>query len=208
MATRLTHISNINVPVYYSCRCQKCNEVGFNTGMIRYSAQATTKDPTRFNKESTRNRAERLLAGTWKDFVLLFMSYPNQYDPDLLSSLNSDSSKCEKCKRRYSWKGDGRAFFILGIILISLAIPVGLISLILAFLEVTSFVAWLVFAVSVGIIAFAFVFEKHHKNKISKIPIRYLPVFGTEDAEIIEYANKRGIKVLTPEETFAVVSNE
>ena len=214
MASRYTSTSTISVPVYYSWRCQKCDEVNFSAGVVRFSAEASTTDPSRFKREYVKESAKEQVSKMWKDSMLPFVSFPSQYDPGSLELLISNSYKCTKCKETCAWKKRGVKQIVWGIFK-GLTIPaffIAILSLIFAIIGETITTAWVVFGVSAGFVVGVFlvdrVVEKKKTIRISKIPKRYLPVIGTANQEVIEYASTKGMRILTPEETISAAFNE
>ena len=202
MATRITYTSTIRVPIYASWKCSKCNEINFSLGNIKCESQATTNSWRRAKQDDARNKASSMAQTDWKGHALQIICNPRNNAQNMRGDLFLNKTKCTNCRTKPKWdKGTGY------LIISSLAIIPTIISGLIAFILLRSFVAWLIFAISLGAFVYGIVTEKAFIKTIANLPQEYMPVIGSLNEELIDYAKRYGKTVPTPDDTVKMVGN-
>lgn len=201
MSTRTTYTSTIRVPVYAGWKCPCCGETNFSFGNIVCRRSAATSSLRPSKHEEAKDEASRLVQNEWQQNALDII-FNLQKDPQKIrNDLFFQNTNCTKCGKKPKWdKGTGY------LILFSLSFFSAIISGLLAISMKTSWIAWLVFAAFLGIILYCIINEEAYKKAIVKMPAEYLPVIGTQNAALLEFAERQGKKLPTPDETIRIVS--
>lgn len=202
MATRTTYTSTIRVPIYASWKCPFCREINFSFGDIVYQRAVTTSSLRRSKQEEAKNEASKRAQSEWQQNALEIIIKPKKDPQKLRSDLFFQSTNCTKCDKKPRWdKGMGY------MTLMSLSLVPAIISGISAIGMKTSWIAWLAFAAFLGAIAYGFVTEKSYKRMIVNLPVEYLPVIGSQNEELLMYANRRGYELPSPDDTMQIVDD-
>ena len=205
MSTKTTYRASIEVPVYFAWRCQKSNEINFNYASLQHVELDSTTSFSKDEKEAARKRAINKVEGSWKDQVLDILEHPNQHGSHLISSLTTSFGiTCSKCNKNCLWYIKGRGAYLVQMFV---ALPIAVLFLILAIGNAEEISLWVFFAVAAAFFAQPLIKEGIILNKIKKLPDKYMPVFGTKNEELLDYAEKKGIEFPTPEEAVSIVSS-
>jgi len=202
MATRITYTASIRVPIYASWKCANCNEVNFSMGSIVCKREETTNSWRRAKQEEAKNIASHRAQTDWKGHAFDIVFNPRNNAQDFRNDLFLQNTKCKKCGTKPKWiKGTGN------LIITSLAIVSAIISGLIAFILLRSLIAWLFFAISLGAIMYGIVTEKLFEKTLANFPQEYMPVIGSLNEELIEYAKQHGKTIPTPDDTIKMVRN-
>lgn len=202
MATRTTYTSTIRVPVYASWKCPCCGEKNFSWGNIVCQRAVTTSSLRWSKQEEAKNEASRRAQNEWKQNALDIIFNPQMNPQNMRSDLFFQNTNCTKCGKKPKWdKGMGY------MALLSLSFMPAIISGMVAIAMKTSWIAWLVFATFLGAIVYCFVTEKAYKKTMASMPLEYLPVIGSQNKELLVFAEQQGKRLPTPDETIQIVGN-
>ncbi len=89
--------------------------------------------------------------------------------------------------------------------IMSLSLIPAIISGIVAINMKTSWVAWLIFAVALGVFVYCIVSEKTYIKTLREMSAEYLPVIGSLNDELIAAAKHQGKKLPSPDETIQLI---
>ena len=64
---------------------------------------------------------------------------------------------------------------------------------------------WLIFLALLAVIAYSYLCEPLYASMMAKLPREYIPVFGSLNEELVDFAKKWGKPMMRPEETMEVV---
>ena len=202
MGSRTTYTSTITVPVYASWKCEHCGEINFAAGNIVCKRQESTSSWRNSKHEEAKARAHDLAQAEWVGETYKIISNPNENAMAMYSNFFLQNTSCTNCKKKPRWEKHAKFLPLVG-----LAMPVALISGIVAFTSLTSLSAWLVFACSAGFIAWGIIRENMYPKMMSTYPKQFTPVIGSLNAELAEYAAQRGSSIPTPDECIEIVKN-
>ncbi len=200
MASKTIYTSTIRVPVYAGWRCPKCDEILYSEGVIAFRQQAQTFSWNKEEKEATATKASRLAKEGWADEAVRIIGDPRGNAQLVRNELFLNSTKCPKCRKKPKWdKGTAYMASIL-------AFVPAIISGVIAFGLKTNIVAWAVFAVLLVAFLYGFVSEIVYKNMMSTLPLRYTPIIGSFNEELLTCAEKHGVTVHSPSECISILS--
>lgn len=200
MARRTTYTSTITVPVYASWKCPKCGEKNFSFGNIIYQRQASSSSLRSSKQNEAKERASSMAQSEWKDNALEIIFNPRKDATKLRENLFIQNTNCTKCNAKPKWdRGTGYATIL------ALSILPAIFSGIFAFLDPTSIVAWVIFAASIGAFIYGIASGIIYRKRIASMPDEHLPVIGSLNEELIEYAALQGKSIPTPNETMRIV---
>ena len=202
MARRTTYTSTIRVPIYASWKCPSCGEKNFSLGNITCTRQETTSSLRKSKQEEAKNEASSRAQNDWKQNAVDIIFNPQKNPQNLRNDLYLQNTNCTKCGKKPSWdKGNGY------MTLLALSFVPAIISGIVAISMKTSWIAWLIFAALLGAIVYCFVSEIAYKKSIVNMSKEYLPVMGSQNNELIAYAERQGRKLLSPDETLQMAGS-
>lgn len=200
MATRTTYTSTISVPSYASWKCEKCGEINFAVGTTRCQQQESTTSFRNSKQEEAKLRASDLVHTHWTDHVLKIMLEPNQMAQEFRKDFSLENTDCTKCGAKPRWDKDMKYLSWL-----ALSFTPAIFSGIVAIAAQTNIVAWLIFIGLLSVIIYGVVSESSYKKMMKTLPKEYIPVIGSLNQELVEYANKLGKKIPTPDESIEIV---
>lgn len=200
MATRTSFVAGISVPVYGSWKCAHCGEANFSIGVIGCKRQVTTTALRRSRQEEARERAASLVQSEWASDACAIISDPRNNARSMFSNLTLESTRCSKCGKRAKWHRS-RKLQGWGAICILPAIFVGT----LAIGGEAGVVTWLIFLALLAVIAYSYLCEPLYASMMAKLPKEYIPVLGSLNEELVDFAKKWGKPMMRPEETMEVV---
>ncbi len=200
MASRTVYTSTITVPVYASWKCEECGEVNFATGAIVCKRQESSSSWRPSKQQEAEERAAAQAREEWAGDAYKIISDPNHSGHAMYSNFFLQNTKCTKCGKKPRWNKNAKFIPIIGLVM-----TVGLISGIAAFAEPTSVIAWLIFIACVSFIAWGIIREEVYNKMMIKLPTNSIPVIGSLNEELIDYAAKLGKKIPNPDECIAIV---
>ena len=200
MATRTTYTSTITVPVYASWKCEECGEINIATGVIACKRQETTSSWRPSKQREAEEMAAKRAQAEWVGETYQIISDPNNYAQEMRNGLYLQNTHCTKCGKKPKWHKDMK-YLTWGIFCLTPTIISGIIAIVMG----TSPVAWLIFGAFLAIIATAFISEPRYKKMMKNLPKEYTPVLGSLNPELVEYANKFGKTIPTPDECIEIV---
>ena len=202
MGSRTTYTSTVTVPVYASWKCEHCGEINFSAGNIVCRRTESTSSWRNSKHEEAKSKAHQLAQAEWAGDAYRIINDPNHNAMAMYSSFFLQNTSCTQCKKKPRWEKHAKFLPLVG-----LAMPVALISGIIAFASLTSLSAWLVFACSAGFIVWGIAREEIYKKMMPNYPKQYTPVIGSLNAELIEYANHLGATIPSPDGCIEIAKN-
>lgn len=199
MASRTIYTSTVTVPVYASWKCEHCGELNFSTGVIAYRKEQTTRSWSSSVRNEVKARVHRLANAEWVENAYYIITDPNENAQDLRSCFTLQNTRCKKCGKKPRWDKN-----MNHVGLCALCIVPALISGIVLLCSITSFSAWLVFAILMSIVVYGFVTEPQYRNTMAELPKEYTPIIGSLNSDIIKYASQHGILIPTPDECISI----
>lgn len=200
MATKTTFVATVSVPVYGSWKCAHCGEVNFSIGVIGCKRQVTTTALRKSRQEEARSEAAHLAQSEWASNACAIISDPKNNARSMFSNLTLKSTRCSKCGKRAKWYRSNKLQG-WGAICIFPAIFLGVFAL----SGKAGVGTWLIFLALLAVIAYSYLCEPLYVNMIAKLPSEYMPVLGSVNQELIDFAKKWGKPMMRPEETMEVV---
>ena len=197
MGYRRVYTSTIRVPIYAGWRCQNCNEVNFAQGIISCMGQYSTNSIRSSKQEEAKAKASAQAQQAWLRNAFNIIHYTKQYPTEVRNNLIFQNTRCTKCKKKPKWDNNTNLVFIFCTLGIILSIISGLVT----FALLTNVIAWAIFVAIVGItIGVPMFIEKNYKNYMASLPAKYVPVIGSHNLELKEYAVAQGVDLPTPEQ--------
>lgn len=202
MASKTIYTSTISVPIYASWKCPFCNVSNFSKGFIKCQYETSSSSWSSKKQNDAKERASSLVREKWTEYAFGIISHPETHSQEVRNDLIMENTNCTNCGKKPKWdKG------MVYLNLISFAILPLIISGIVAFSMKNSIIAWIIFAVLLGIVMFGFISKKQYRKLMLNMPKQYMPVIGSLNEDLIAYAAEKGNKLLTPEECIANISN-
>lgn len=204
MGTRTTSTTTVNVPVYAAWECSHCGEKIFSDGVFSFSASSSTRAfPTKKELERIKNDSKEYAEELWKKKALGVITNPIKNYSRFRQSLHIYDNICPKCGNKEKWNKDMGYMSIF-----ALNFTPTIISLICLIASPSSLWAWLFFLIFGTIFVFCIYSEYHFKTILKKIPSKSMPVIGSLNPELKEYAKENNYNILTPQEVLTQISAE
>lgn len=200
MATYRTYMSSISVPVYASWKCPYCKAKNFSVGNIVCERRISTTSIIKYKQEDAKNEALNRVRSEWKQNALNIILYPKRNPKSMRSGFFLQNTKCIQCGKKPKWDKD------MGYVnLLALSFMPAIFSGLIAIGLKTSWKAWLIFAAFLGVIIYCIINDKTYEKAIKNMQEEYLPVIGSLNEELLAYAELRGQRLPSPEETLQIV---
>ena len=199
MAYRTVYTSTITLPVYASWKCEKCDEVNFSKGAITCSRQASSSSLRNSKQEAASNRASTLVHEAWTSDALKIILAPRENPQEVRAHLSVQNSTCCQCGAKARWDKDMKYMT-----LVSLGLFPAIISGIFAMAARTNITAWAIFSVFLGMTIIGIYSEMSYKKMMKSFPLKYTPVIGSLNSELLAYAHSMHKKVPTPDEAIEI----
>ena len=202
MSTRTVYTTTITVPIYASWKCHKCGTSNYSLGEIVYNGKSSSGSFFKSKHETAKKTASDQALSNWKDNAIKIIYDPRNNTEKIRNYLSVHYTNCSKCNTKPKWDKGTKYLVVL-----SLSLAPTLISGLVAICMLKSVVAWLIFAVFLGLFLYPWFDEKAFKKTMQTIPNEYLPIIGSLNKELVDYAEHRGKTILTPDETKEAVLN-
>ncbi len=203
MATKVEYTSTISVPVYAAWKCPKCNCVNANNGIIQTQGTTTSYSTKKDKLEAAKDKAMSYTESQWRKNVLNLITDPRSFPESFRSCLKLGKVKCTNCGKQPKWNKSAPFLTILMV----LAIFVGLIMLYPIIKGQATLTVWLILAACALIVFGVIQSDKIFEKRITTLPDQYVPVIGTQNEEMLVYADHYGKKIPTPEECIAIANS-
>lgn len=200
MGSKTVYTSSVSVPIYASWKCEHCGEVNFATGAIVCQRQESTSSWRSSKQREVKERVANLVEAEWAGEAYEIISDPNHNGSAMYSKFFLENTNCTNCGKKPRWDKHAKFLSLLG-----LCVPAGIISGIAAFSMLTSIGAWLIFLACVAFIVWGVAREEVYKKMMPKLPTKYTPVIGSQNAELIAYADELGETIPSPDKCIAIV---
>ena len=199
MASRTVYTSIISIPAYASWKCEECGEVNFSRGVIECKREETSR--IMFYSKKIEQRVTAQAEADWAPNALKIISDTNNSGSEIYNNcFRLEYKRCAKCGKKPRWNKNVRFLFLLPFCFVGV-----LLGGYAAFVDAASVDAWLILFASIGIIACYILREVLYKRMLRKLPKKYTPVIGSDNYELIEYAESLGKKIPDPDECIAIV---
>ena len=193
MAQYTTYTASVDVPVFAGWKCPHCSTWNLASGIINCTRSATTSSILSSRREAAESKAYDDAQSEWKQNAMSVISEMKYHPETLRNCLYLNNVHCKNCKKKAKWyKGKGYSV-VLALSFLPLIIS-GFFAWVESYGE-GSLIALLIFIAICGVTAFSFVMKLVCKNAIKKMPEEYLPVIGSENKELREYAQRYGNKL-------------
>ena len=199
MAYRTVYTSTITLPVYASWKCEKCDEVNFSKGAITCSRQASSSSLRNSKQEAASNRASALAHEAWTSDALKIILAPRENPQEVRAHFSVQNSTCCQCGAKARWDKDMKYMT-----LVSLSLFPAIFSGIFAIAARTNITAWAIFAVFLGMAIAGIYSEISYKKMMKSLPLKYTPVIGSLNGELLAYAHSMQKKIPTPDEAIEI----
>ena len=209
MATKTIYTAKCSVPIYSGWRCPYCDTVNTSDGEITYQRQTASSSLSIGKQNAAKQRASSLVESEWAYSVLNTILYPKRHAKELLNNMVIYNTKCCKCHKRAKWDKSiiNRVIQLVQIILLMPAV----ICLVLCTLTILGgkydYWRWVLLGVSFAVLLSKYVFEKQYAKKLSSIPGKYAPVFGSLNSELYSAALQQKNTIPSPAEVIAIINS-
>ncbi len=200
MATRTVYTSTITVPIYAGWKCPKCGEKNFTDGVVTCKRETSSASLRSSKQEEAKAMASQQARNDWLDNALAIMLEPASHPTEVRNGLHLRNTKCTRCGKKPEWDKDTR--YIGWCVL---ALMPAIIAGVVAIAMKTNVVAWLVFLALAGVVGYGFYTEAHYKKIMENLPKRFTPIMGSINVELLQYAQKRGLSIPTPDEVMEII---
>ena len=213
--TYINYTASKGALVYASWKCPYCGQCNYSEGHAAYEKSAATSSLFgKYWKEKAKLEAETLVGQGWKQNVFAFIRYPRENSKFLPVIFKPANTKCS-CGKSPKWVMNEKRFrlFFFWIPMVIFTVPFAF--LFYKKLELDSSFGGILVAiicallsamVAAGIVAGVANFV--YNVRIAKIPQEYFPVLGSQNKELVDYAEGLGKRLPTPEETMQIVNRE
>lgn len=202
MASKVEYTATISVPVYTCWKCQKCNCINSNNGVLMCQGTTTSYSFKESKLENAKDTAATFVEAEWKKNALNIITNPRSFPELFRTSLNLGKVECSNCGKRPIWNKKGSFLTVL----MFLAFFIGFVTLYFVISGKATLTTWLILLACAGIIFLIINSDKIYDKKITELPEQYLPVIGTQNEEMLIYAEHYGKKIPTPQECIAIAS--
>ena len=193
--TTTTYTSRISVPIYASWKCRKCGATNFSTGVITCERQESTNSLRQSKQWKIQESVANRLQTEWMDEAYQIITDPVHHAKDMRKGLHLENTCCSKCGKKPKWykNMDYRTWgglcmapaAIAGIVLIS---------------NGPNVTCWVILAVFAALAGILYSIGPRHEHLMQTLPREYIPVMGTLNAELINYADAQGRRIPNPAE--------
>lgn len=181
----MSHVykASVGVPVFAYWICPYCNKTKYADGSITCSFT-----------DRSENTALQTAKGTGVDIALDIIDNPRDAAKNIRKHLDI-GTKCKHCKKKPVWaKGGGWYEKLLIVSIIAVVI------LLIDAISSNNLYSWIGLAVSMcALLLSGFLIHRFSKT-MKSLPDKYLPVFGSENANVLMAAHSRGMTIPTKEE--------
>lgn len=203
MSTRTTYTATVKVPIYVAWKCEDCGKINFSEGTISCQRHASTTSFRSKKHNAASKKASELVKEAWKEEVLDFIMLPTYNTEKLMHDLEiNNKAKCSHCNKKAVWNISTVYDYCTGITLLT-----GLISGLVSFSTGASITSWLIFILSIGIFLWAGISWLICNRKAKHLPEEYVPVIGSFNYKLNEYAQSKNVFLPSPDEAIFLVND-
>ncbi len=194
MPKKQFYSSSVSVPVYAAWKCRFCKTNNFSAGFIICKRETSSSSWRIKKQEEARKLASVLAQNEWKQNAIDIIFSPKFAPQKMRESLSLNNTRCSRCKLKPRWdRGLGYQLFS------SMSFGFALISGFVAVITPVFPVAWLIFFLCVLGTLYGFINAKAYKKAIQRMDIKFLPVIGSQNEELVAFAEGQGKSLLSPE---------
>lgn len=181
----MSHIykATVDVPVFAYWICPYCNKTKYAEGSITCSFT-----------DHSENTALQTAKVTGVNAALQIIDNPRGAAKNIRKHLNL-GTKCKQCKKKPVWAKGGGWYEAL--------LVASIVATILLFIEAiqgADSLRWIAFAVSMLALLLSIFLIRRFSKTLQTLPDKYLPVFGSDNTNILMTAYSRGMTILSKEE--------
>lgn len=200
MSSRTVYTSTVRVPIYAGWRCEKCGEKNFSAGTITYAVETSSSSWRNAKQNEAKESASRAAQSGWKYHAYQIATDPRQNAMSIRNDFRLQSTTCTNCRAKPQWDR-GTLYRLWGVI----GTVVAIFSVIAVLTDVRSLAAWLVLICSLSAVGYGFFEENRYKKMMKNLPKEYTPVIGSLNQDLIEYVQKYGKSIPTPNEVIEIL---
>lgn len=196
MSTRTTYTATVKVPIYVAWKCENCGEINLSEGTISCQRQASTTSFRSKKLDAASKEASELIKEAWKEETLDFIRSPNHNTGKLMHDLKiNNKAKCSHCNKKAVWNISTVYDYCTGLTIIP-----GIISGVISLSTGASITSWLVFILCIGLFLWGGISWLICNKKVKNLPKKYVPVIGSFNRELNEYAQSKNVILPSPDE--------
>ena len=181
----MSHVykASAGVPVFAYWICPYCNKTKYAEGSVTYSVT-----------DRYENTAMQAATNTGVGIALEIIDNPRDAARNIRKHLDI-GTKCKQCKKKPVWAKGGswyEKFLIVSII--------AAVILLIEAISSNILYGWIGLAISICALLLSIFLIHRFSKTMQNLPDKYLPVFGTENANVLMAAYSRRIAIPTKEE--------
>lgn len=194
------YTSKIKIPVYASWKCENCGDVNFAMGSVVCQRSKRTGSWHSSTITDAQDSASAQAHINGVEIAWNIIQDPKRNSSATSRYLRLKNAKCTQCEKKPSWNA-----YYPPLSLFTLAIPIASISGIFTLAKLTDIVSWLLFIASASIIIWGLLRKNTLQKRLLNLPEEYIPIVGSFNPDLIQYAQTFSKTIRTPDECITAV---